>query len=87
MATPFTLGNIGVVKAHALAGRMFYVSDSWARTAYGIISLRSLPINRVEDVAGNTMAATINVAGDSRVVHRYFHSAVVVPETDSKAMI
>jgi signal transduction histidine kinase/FixJ family two-component response regulator len=66
---------------------VLYVSEPWAKTTYGIISRPSLPIQRTEDVAGKTLAATIHVAGDARVVHRYFRTASIVPELDSGAVI
>jgi signal transduction histidine kinase/ActR/RegA family two-component response regulator len=66
---------------------ILYVSAPWAETTYGIISRPSLPIQRTEDVAGKTLAATIYVAGDARVVQRYFRTASVIPEQDSTGVI
>jgi signal transduction histidine kinase/ActR/RegA family two-component response regulator len=67
--------------------RILYVSEPWAKTTYGIVSQPSLPIHRTGDVAGKTLAATIQIAGDLRVVQRYFRSASIVPVFDSQAVI
>ncbi len=67
--------------------RTLYISEPWAKTTYSIISLPSLPIHRTEDVAGRTLASTIGVGGDARVVQRYFRAATVIPESNSAAVI
>ena len=64
-----------------------YVSEPWARAIYGIISLPSHPVSTPKDVVGKTMAATIRIAGDARVVQRYFRGASIVPQFDSDAVI
>ncbi|MGP8247171.1 MAG: response regulator [Bryobacteraceae bacterium] len=67
--------------------RFFYISAPWARTTYAIVSLPSLPIHGPQDVEGRTLAATVWIPADARMVHRYWRHVSVVPQFDSAGVI
>ena len=67
--------------------RFLYISSPWAKLAYAVVSLPSLPIHGPQDVGGKTLAATVRIASDARVIDRYFRHASVIPQYDSAGVI
>jgi signal transduction histidine kinase/CheY-like chemotaxis protein len=64
-----------------------YVSTPWAKVAYAIVSLPSLPIRGPQDVGGKTLAVTTRISADASMVGRYLPHASVVPQYDSAGVI
>jgi signal transduction histidine kinase/CheY-like chemotaxis protein len=67
--------------------RSLYISAPWAKLTYAVVSLPSMPIHGPQDVGRKTLAATIRIAADARIVDRYFHQASVVPQFDAAGVI
>lgn len=67
--------------------RFLYISSPWAKLTYAVVSLPSLPIHGPQDVGGRTLAATVRIASDARVIDRYFRHASVIPQYDTAGVI
>src|SRR5689334_9275964 len=59
--------------------RMAYVSPPWTEMSFMIVAPESRAIRRIGDMAGQTLAASVNISLEGRIARGYLRQAVIVP--------
>ncbi|HEY1341577.1 MAG TPA: transporter substrate-binding domain-containing protein, partial [Bryobacteraceae bacterium] len=59
--------------------RLAYVSPPWTEMSFMIVAPESRSIRSLEDMAGKTLAASVNISLEGRIAREYLGHAVIVP--------